>query len=302
MRKRILLSILISFILGMFITIFIGIGLEKIKAKKNYLKRRQVAWRNLINALEAKVRNFKGETGLLIKDLETGWEIGFNEKEFFPAASLIKLPILISCFYAEKEGRLNFNEVLRLKNSDKTLGSGILKSMPSGKELTIEELIELMIKISDNTATNILIEKLGFDYLNDCFKKMGLKDTNIVRKMMDFRYRKKGIDNFTTAKDIGYLLEKIYRKDWLNGKVSQKCLELLFSQRYRDRIPKRLPKDVKVAHKTGLERRICHDAGIVFGNKGVFIIVVLTKSGDIKKAKDFISDISLLVYNYYLHF
>lgn len=275
---------------------------RQIYKKKIYLKKREIAWENLRENIENKVEKFRGKVGILIKDLETDWEISFNKEEPFPAASLIKVPIMVACFQAVREGKLKLEDKVKLKASDKVSGSGILKNLPSGKTFTMERLIELMITVSDNTATNILIEKLGFDYLNNSFKKMGLKDTKLLRKMMDFRYRKRGIDNFTTAYDVAYILERIYHKKLLDKDFSQKCLDLLFAQKFRDRIPSKLPKEVKVAHKTGLEKKVCHDAGIVFGNKGNYIIVVLTKGGETKLAKDFISEISLLVYNYYSYF
>ncbi|MFN7171051.1 MAG: serine hydrolase, partial [Candidatus Omnitrophota bacterium] len=252
--------------------------------------------------IEKRIKNLKGRTGIFIEDLTTGWKISFNHKEVFPAASLIKLPIMLSCFYAIKEGKLNLKENVTLKPSDKVGGSGILKNLPVGKTFTIERLLELMITVSDNTATNLLIEKLGFEYLNLCFKKIGLKNTLLLRKMMDFQARKKRKENLTTAEDMASILRRIYFKKFLNKSISQKCLQYLLHQKYRDRIPSKLPSGIKVAHKTGLERKICHDAGLVFGPKGDFLIVVLTQGERIKKAKEFIAEISSLVYKYYGHF
>ncbi len=163
-----------------------------------------------------------------------------------------------------------------------------------------------MITESDNSAANALIDCLGFDVLNSYFKKIGLRNTNILRKMMDFEERKEGRENYTTARDMAYLMRRLYCKDFLNKGVSTQCLKLLEQQKINDRIPKRLPKDgMRIAHKTGLEKHICHDVGIVFSPNGDFLICVLIKHKDktAVSAKKLISDIALLTYNYYnLHF
>jgi len=130
---------------------------------------------------------------------------------------------------------------------------------------------------------------------------MGLKNTNIARKMMDFKERREGEENYTTARDMAYLLEELYYKKFLNKDVSEKCLGLLGQQKINDRIPRKLPRGTLVVHKTGLERNVCHDAGIVFTNKGNFLICVLARHDNrfAKPTKKFIADVTLLTYNYY---
>jgi len=163
------------------------------------------------------------------------------------------------------------------KNSCKVLGSGIIKDYAAGTQFNIDYLVEVMITQSDNTATNMFIDYLGMDSLNNYFKRLGLSDTNLVRKMMDFKSRKAGLENFTSARDVAFLLEKIYNNKLINKDFSGKCLEILKRQKARDRIPKKLPSDAVVAHKTGLEKGVCHDAGIVFTPNGDFLICVLTR-------------------------
>lgn len=199
-------------------------------------------------------------------------------------------------------GKITLKDTVSLKSSEKVRGSKILGNKPPGSVFTVEELLEPMITQSDNTAANVLIDFLGFDTLNAYFKKMGLKSTNISRKMLDFEERKEGEENYTTAEDMGYLLERLYHKNFLNKDVSERCLVLLGQQKINDRIPRKLPKNgTFIAHKTGLEKHICHDVGIVFTQKGNFIICVLIKHKDklARQAKKLISDIALLTYNYY---
>ncbi|MFH1046039.1 MAG: serine hydrolase [Candidatus Omnitrophota bacterium] len=262
--------------------------------------KRKTTWQFLQQQLEQKVKAFPGEAGIIIKDLDMGWEIAFNPEKKFPSASLAKIPIMAACYAAQSEGKLRLTDVIKLQKAYRTGGSGVLKNAPVGTELSIEELLEHMIGDSDNTATNIFITKLGYPYLNDYFKRLGLEQTNLVRKMMDFSRRKQGVENYTSARDMARILEMFY---WHSGPAkdyAEPALRLLKLQRYNDRIPAKLPYYVTVLHKTGLENRVCHDVGIVYTAKGNFIISVLTGGlTQSKQAKEFISRVSLDVYNYF---
>jgi beta-lactamase class A len=270
------------------------------KREAELLAKKKAAWASLKKILGKQVADFKGEAGVIIEDLSQGWEISLNKDKLFPAASLVKIPIMAACFYAQAEGKISLKDKLVLKTSAKAPGSGVLKNMPAGSSITVDRLIELMIAQSDNTASNMLIDLLTPDYLNTFFKREGLKNTNLARKMMDFKHRKIGVENYTTAEDISRLLERIYRREFLNSAISDKCLAMLLRQKLRDRIPRKLPQDVPVAHKTGLERNVCHDAGIVFTPGGHFLVCVFTKSKNgSRQVKEFIANISLYIYNNY---
>jgi beta-lactamase class A len=118
--------------------------------------------------------------------------------------------------------------------------------------------------------------------------------------MMAFDERRKGVENYITAQDMALILEKIYRREFINRQVSERCLGLLLAQKVNDRIPKKLPAQTPVAHKTGLERFVFHDAGIVFTAHGDFLICVLTRTdAGSKKAKNFIADLALAMFESY---
>jgi beta-lactamase class A len=275
-----------------------GVGI-----KKPGQLQRTAEWTALRNRIAHQYAGFSGIAGIVIKDLSSGQEIATNKSAVFPAASLIKIPIMAGCLKAIEEGRISLSSEIRLDHSDKTAGSGVLKAMPSGSVYTIDKLIELMIDQSDNTAANLLIAELTPGYLNSFFKQAGLKSTVLQRKMMDFSKRKQGVENYTSAEDIALLIERMYNGRCVNEKVSGKCIDVMLRQKLKDRIPKRLPKDTPVAHKTGLERNVCHDAGIVYTPEGDFLICVLTKSkskGGYREMKNFIAKTALAVYNTYL--
>jgi len=224
--------------------------------------------------------------------------VSINKDEPFSGASLMKVPLMACCFLADREQKLNLEDTYVLKESDKTPGSGVLKYRKAGEEFTLLGLIEYMISESDNTASNILIGKLGFDYINDCSKRLGLENTEFQRFIMDLKSRKKGIDNLISAGDLAYLYEKIYKEELVDKEASLKMLKFLSNQKVKDRIPRYLPKDIKIAHKTGTIRGIIHDAGIIFTDKVDYILCVLTggKTG-YGPAKAFIAKVSEFVYH-----
>ncbi|HNX82446.1 MAG TPA: class A beta-lactamase-related serine hydrolase [Candidatus Omnitrophota bacterium] len=266
------------------------------------LEKRKVAWDNLKIAVKNRIEIFGNHPSVVIKDLDMGWEIDFNKDKLVPSASLVKIPIMLSCFYAAEEKKINLKDTIYLKASEKVEGSKVLGDKPAGSVFTVEGLIEPMITQSDNTATNMLIDYVGFDMLNAYFKKIGLKNTNMVRKMLDFKERKEGVENYTTVEDMAFVLEELYRSNFMNKEVSKRCLLLLGQQKINDRIPRKLPKDgTFIAHKTGLERHVCHDVGIVYTPRGNFLICVLVKHEHkfAEPAKKLISDLALLTYNYY---
>ncbi|MDD5136589.1 MAG: class A beta-lactamase-related serine hydrolase, partial [Candidatus Omnitrophica bacterium] len=265
---------------------------------------RKAAWAGLKEDVDKTIRGYRGAVGLVIKDLDTGWQIDANKDIAIPSASIVKIPIMMAVFSAAKDGKINLNDTIELKNSDKTDGSGVLKNALAGPGYKVEDLISLMITQSDNTAANMLIDRVGIDDLNSRFAKLGLKHTNLSRKMMDFRSRKSGVENYTTAGDMAYLLEGLYRGKFLGRDVSNRCLEFLAEQKINDRIPRRLPADTTVAHKTGLENGVCHDVGIVYTDKGNFLICVLVKhrSSTARVAKKLIAHLSLAAYSYYQGF
>lgn len=274
--------------------------IQNIKKERLLLEQRRSAWAAFEERLRREINNFNGETAVIVKDLATNWEFDYNRDILFPSASLAKIPIMSACYLAAEQGLLRLDSQVRLRNADKISGSGILKNTRPGTAFTFEELIGLMIYRSDNTATNILTNTLGLDYLSRSFISFGLKNSNLSRRVADFRARDSGIENYTTAADMASLLERIYRKDLVNKDVSEKCLKIMSLQHIKDRIPRYLPEGVNVAHKTGLERGVCHDVGILFSGKGNLLICVLTRHSNQTSApaKKFIGRAALLAYDY----
>ncbi|MCF7916475.1 MAG: class A beta-lactamase-related serine hydrolase [Candidatus Omnitrophica bacterium] len=262
--------------------------------------KKQIGVNSLKKQINYQAKKFSGQYSLIIYEPGLlGFELSHQPALKIPAASLIKLPILAVALKAVEQNHINFNQEVIITASDITGGSGIFKRVDLPLRITFKELLSFMIIISDNSATNKVVDLLGLNYINKEFKSFGLKDTILAREMMDFVSRKKGFENYTSSRDIISILKKIYQGTLVNDQFSQFAKNLLSRQQYNDRIARFLPKGVKVAHKTGLERGVVHDAGIVYGKKQDFIISVLTEEvRNYKKAKEFIAKITEVSYNF----
>ena len=269
-------------------------------SRLTFYHQRQKLFCDLERNIASKISPFGGEVSYFIKDLSLpNIVLCFEEKKARPAASLIKLPLLAVALKAVKEKKVSFAESIIIKRRDFIHGSGAIKRLSSPVKFSFKRLLEIMIAYSDNIAANKVIDILGFDYINNGFKELDLKGTVLRRKMMDFSRRKQGIDNYTTAYDIGSLLTKIYYKRILDKRLCGYAASLLKNQKINDRIPYFLPEEVEVAHKTGFEKGVVHDAGIIFSPQGQdYILCVLTAKGrGYNEAKKLIAQVSLLTYN-----
>lgn len=255
--------------------------------------------------LERKIRDFiekqKGNVAVVVKNLKTMEEIKINENLVFPSASTIKLAIMSELLNKVNEGAVNLEDTIELTEGMKTGGDGILKELMPGHRFALEEIMTLMIIVSDNMASNILIDLLGMDNINAAIRNLGLGSTKLQRRMMDSRASKEGRENLTTAKDLAHLLELTYHGRNINKKYSDMMLDILKRQQVRGRLDLYLPEGVVAAHKTGDLDRLEHDAGIVYLQDSEYIICVLTNETDTNKdGREIIGKISKMVYEEYV--
>lgn len=221
--------------------------------------------KQIIAGLRQEIKGLMAETAgnhsLYFKDLKTGKEIVIAADQEMAAASLIKVPILYTLYDLNSKGELNFNQTLKPADSNIVGGAGVLNWFKARPDLTILDLAELMIVISDNTATNILIDYLGFKSVNNYLEDNGFKVTRLKRKMMDLEARKAGSENITTAREMGKLMEFINKRQGLKGAKATLC-----RQQFRDKLSYLLPDNSwdSIASKTGMLKGIEHDASIFF--------------------------------------
>ncbi|MDF2519692.1 MAG: serine hydrolase [Clostridia bacterium] len=255
--------------------------------------------------LERKIIEFietqKGNVAVVVKNLKTMEEIRINENLVFPSASTIKLAIMSELLNKVNEGAINLEDTIELTEGMKTGGDGILKELMPGHRFALEEIMTLMIIVSDNMASNILIDLLGMDNINAAIRNLGLGSTKLQRRMMDSRAAKEGRENLTTAKDLAHLLELIYQGQNINKKYSDMMLDVLKRQQVSGRLDLYLPEKVVTAHKTGDLDRLEHDAGIIYLQDREYIICILTNETETNKdGREIIGKISKMVYEEYV--
>lgn len=189
------------------------------------------------------------------------------------SASMIKVFIMACAMDEARQGHLALDATLTLKSSDKVGGAGILAGFPTGRELSIQRLIELMITESDNTATNILIDYLGRDKINAYIAAQGYSDTRLQRKMMDSAAVAAGRENLTTVRDLGEFFRRLYQRECVAG-YDEQMIAVLLGQTDTECLPAALP-GASIAHKTGELDGLYDDGGIVYSAYGDFVLVIL---------------------------
>jgi beta-lactamase class A len=250
------------------------------------------------------------QVGVAVYDAETKQTLLINERASFHAASTMKVPVMMEVFRRADRSKIPLNEPVEVKNkfysiidgseyrlnkdddSDQEIYGHIGQSMP------VLVLVDRMITWSSNLATNLLVEKVKAENVTGLMRELGAKDIQVLRGVEDPKAFEAGKNNTTTAYDLMLLLRLIAEKKFLNGRVCDKMIEILLSQRFNDGIPAGLPAATRVAHKTGNITKHNHDAAIVYApGRKPYVIVVLTRGvAEQKRSAKLIADISRVVY------
>lgn len=237
----------------------------------------------------------QGTYAVVVKNLKTNESYSSNEHRVFEPGSLYKLWVLATAFKQIEEGLLLEEEILNGKAADLNKEFGV---DPENAEintgvitLSVKSAINQMIAISHNYAAFLLVEKIGLSNISAFLQENNLNESKV------------SLDNHgspvTTAHDMALFWEKLYKNELANPANTQKMIDILKKQSLNNKLPKYLPKDVIVAHKTGEIGLFTHDTGIVFGTKGDYIIVVLSESDFPPGAEDRLAAISKSVYEYF---
>jgi len=249
-----------------------------------------------------------GVFGVAVKHLGSGEEIYLNAEEPFPAASVIKVPIMAEVFRQAEEGKFRLDQRLKLTAEDQVGGSGILQALSPGLELPILDLVTLMIIVSDNTATNMLLDLVGLDQVNSYMTALGLKNTVVYNKLMVIPAERKGM-NTVTPWDMTRLLELMALGKVVSHRACQRMIGIMKKQQYNDLIPALFPANDgkigslprwQVAHKTGFISGVRNDVGIVFLPGQEYVISILSKElADDRQGIRTVAEISRAVYDYF---
>ncbi|QDU88493.1 D-alanyl-D-alanine carboxypeptidase DacB precursor [Pirellulimonas nuda] len=237
----------------------------------------------LQDAVAQLIKLHRGVVGAAAKQLDTGESFAWNADQPMPTASLIKLPIMLTAYRQIDAGELSPDATIELRKQDKVPGSGVLSEhMSAGARFSLRDAIELMIVFSDNTATNLVIEKTGLPATSALMRKLGYPETQLHSKVFlrettidPERSQKYGLGS-TTAADMIRLLESLYKGDAASSESCEAMLGHLRRCDDRSKVPRYLPEEVEVAHKTGSVSATRCDAGIIESKGGPLAFCILT--------------------------
>lgn len=237
---------------------------------------------------------------VLVENLNTEEIVfNYNDEKIFPSASLIKIPIMIEALNKVDNLEMPLLNKIKIKDSDKVDFSVITEQNLT--DCTILELITWMIISSDNTAANVLIDYIGMDNINNKIKILGMKNTKLQRKMMDFNAIKEGKDNITTLKDMWSIMRDLYKGEIINKEISKKALDIMKNQRDNSLLKRYILENVNLANKTGELGSLNHDVGIFYTKPAnYFIGVLVNKANSNQEASKIIGGISKIVYDYFM--
>ena len=220
---------------------------------------------NLETAIKKTISELPGEVGLFVKYLDTQETIEINPDQTFWAASTIKIAILIELFRQISEGSISFDQKHQVLGENRVRGSGIIHLLDKNTEFTTLDLAKLMMILSDNAATNQLVDLTGWENVDANIHKLGLEQTTFKHKM--FIKAGRG-PNLTTAREMSILLELLHNQELPDSELA---LEIMNEAKQRNRIAMFLPNELKISHKTGTsmvnDARVIHDVGIVYSEK-----------------------------------
>lgn len=261
-----------------------------------------ILWQKLSESIEWAAEEFDGVMGISIKDLTTGDALSVNGDEQFLAASSIKIPILIELYKKAKAGTLDLDKEVTVPDDVRVGGTGVIKEL-GNVSLTIQDITTLMITVSDNTATNMLIDVAVMDDVNATMKELGLNVTRLLRKMQDYEAIEQGKENYSTPNEFTRLMDILHTGEELDPWIAEKALAVLKKPK-TTAINRLLPYDVEIASKYGNMRNSYCDVALVYHPQSPYIISVMTKyipTDDVRKQRtiDAISNVSKTAYDHF---
>lgn len=235
-------------------------------------------------SIESLVKSWNGEYSVSATHLKTGDHLAWREHEVMPSASLIKVPIMAEIFRRVEEEHLDLNETLVMTQEDQVSGSGVLMDLTPGLRLSLRDLTTLMITVSDNTATNLLIDFLGVEAVNQLMRRLGLNQTVLERRLQRVPTERPRM-NRTSAHDMTRLMELLARGEVISARISLEMVDILSRCQGPvsiaplppvSSVPAALPRRT-VAHKTGSLEQARHDSGIVSWTNGAYVATIMSQ-------------------------
>ncbi|KAB2954128.1 serine hydrolase [Heliorestis acidaminivorans] len=245
------------------------------------------------NQLEEKIKSqlyrFGGTYGLYVEDLTTGNKLEINADKSFPAASVIKVPLVLFLYSLALDDRVDLDEKIVFEEKDREAGTGILKTQAVGSSYTLRQLAQYTIEYSDNSATNMIMRRVGRENFYFFLRLMGAEIIPLGP----------GKGNIMCARDAGLYLKGVMVLRELHPEYGQEILQHLLNSKFEDRIPAGVPQGVQVANKIGTQVNVINDAAIVLLEGRPYILAVLTSHIHEQEAVGAIAQISRLIFEHH---
>jgi beta-lactamase class A len=238
--------------------------------------KQQLLWQKLESTITEVDRGLDGVLGVAVLDLKDGRKFLLHSDEVFPQASSIKIAVLAELYRQAQAGKLKLTDLYTVEASDLVPDSDIMGGLTPGvTRITLRDLATMMVAVSDNSATNVLIDRVGMDNVNSLMDSLSLRHTRVRRKMMDLKAASEGRENISTPAEMMALLEAIYRGKVLNSEMTADFFKMLSTHK-ESFIPRDLPEGLKIANKPGELEGVRNDSGIVFVENRPYVICVMT--------------------------
>lgn len=239
-------------------------------------EKQQVLWQKLESSIGEVDRGLDGVMGVAILDLTDGHKYLLHASDIFPQASSIKICVLAELYRQAQQGKLKLTDLYTVNAAELVPDSDIMGGLTPGvTKITLRDLATMMVAVSDNSATNVLIDRVGMEKVNTLLDSLGLTHTRLRRKMMDLKAATEGRENISTPAEMMSLLETIYRGKLLNKEMTDDFFKVLST--HKDSwIPRDLPEDLKIANKPGSLEGVRNDSGVIFVEKRPYILCVMT--------------------------
>jgi beta-lactamase class A len=263
-------------------------------------QKQQFLWDKLEARIAAIDRRLDGVLGVAILDLTNVQKFLLHGDEIFPQASSIKIPVLAELYRQEQmntTGKARLSDLYTVRQADLVPDSDILLGLTPGvTRITNRDLATMMVAVSDNSATNILIDRLGMENVNALLDQLGLKHTRLRRKMMDLKAAQEGRENISTPREMMMLLEALHQGKVLNKTLTEDFFRMLGTHK-DSALLRGLPDGVRAATKPGALEGVRNDSGIVFAKNRPFVLCIMTTYlRNEKQGEEAISDIAAAAY------
>jgi len=258
--------------------------------------------------IEKRIADSQADVAVFFRALNGTTEWSFHPDDSFHAASTMKVPVMIELFHQVQQRKVSLDEPVSIHNEFHSIVDGSIYKLDraddsdadlykaEGQTRTLRQLCELMITVSSNFATNLIIQKLGVENIQATVHSHGADGMKVLRGVEDNKAFEKGMNNTTTARGLEILLTAIAEGKAVDAESSRQMVEILEQQHFNEGIPAGLPPGTRVAHKTGEITKIHHDAAIVYAPRPFVLVILVRGLAEEKDSSALMADITRILY------